>query len=111
MLLDRFVDSSLAYQGGGRALGVPAIRSLNAFATHGVVPDLTVLLRIAPAAGLGRLSGEADRLERSGEAFFAAVAEAYDSLAAEEPERFVVIDAGLPRDEVLARASARILAL
>ena len=67
VLLDRFVDSSLAYQGAGRGLGVEAIRALNAFATGGLAPDRTLLLRIDPAAGLARVGGrgeDADRLER-----------------------------------------------
>ena len=74
ILLDRFVDSSLAYQGAGRGLGVEEIRALNAFATGGLTPDLTLLLRIEPAVGAARIAGrEADRLELAGEPFFAAV--------------------------------------
>ena len=109
VLLDRFVDSSLAYQGGGRGLGVSEIRALNAFATDGVVPDLTLLLRLEPSLGLRRLSGEADRLEQAGLEFFTAVALAYDSLAAEEPGRFVVLDASLPAPTVLAEALSAVL--
>ena len=104
VLLDRFVDSSLAYQGGGRGLGISEIRALNAFAVQGVVPDLTLLLRIDPERGLARLAGEGDRLERAGVAFFRAVAAAYDEIAAAEPERFLVLDAGLPAPTVLAEA-------
>ena len=105
VLLDRFVDSSLAYQGGGRGLGVREIRELNLFATGGLLPDRTLLLRIDPAAGLARIAGrEADRLEASGLAFFEAIARAYDELAAAEPERFVVLDASRPPDAVLAAA-------
>jgi dTMP kinase len=110
VLLDRFVDSSLAYQGGGRGLGVEAVRSLNEFGTRGLVPDLTLLLRIAPRDGLARLSGPADRLERAGEAFFSAVARTYDELAAAEPDRFVVLDASSSPDAVLADALAAISA-
>jgi dTMP kinase len=110
VLLDRFVDSSLAYQGGGRGLGVAAVRSLNAFAVHGVVPDLTLLLRIPPQAGLARLSGPADRLERAGLAFFTAVARTYDELAAAEPDRFVVLDASASPEAVLASALAAVSA-
>jgi dTMP kinase len=107
VLLDRFVDSSLAYQGAGRGLGVEEIRALNAFGTGGLVPDRTLLLRIDPAAGLGRIAGRpADRLEQAGDAFFAAVAAAYDELAAAEPERFVVLDAAQPPEAVLAEALA-----
>jgi dTMP kinase len=105
VLLDRFVDSSLAYQGGGRGLGIDAVRELNAFATHGIAPDVTFLLRISPSAGLDRIAGRApDRLERSGDDFFAAVAEAYDELAAAEPDRFVVLDALQPPDVLLSAA-------
>jgi dTMP kinase len=105
VLLDRFVDSSLAYQGGGRGLGVEAVRELNLFATGGLLPDRTLLLRIDPAVGLARTAGRgghADRLEREELAFFAAIAAVYDALAAAEPERFAVIDAGQPVDAVLA---------
>jgi dTMP kinase len=107
VLLDRFVDSSLAYQGAGRGLGVEQIRTLNAFATGGLTPDRTLLLRIDPAVGRARIAGrEADRLEQAGEEFFAAVARAYDALAAAEPERFAVIEADRPPAQVLADALA-----
>src|SRR4051794_19999807 len=109
VLLDRFVDSSLAYQGAGRGLGVPEIRALNEFATGGLTPDRTLLLRISPSAGLRRLAGAADRLESAGVEFFSAVASAYDALAAEEPSRFVVLDASLPAPTVLAEALAAVV--
>ena len=105
VLLDRFVDSSLAYQGGGRALGVEQIRALNAFATGGLSPDRTLLLRIEPERGLERIAGrEADRLERAGGEFFARISQTYDELAAAEPERFIVLDAAQPPDTVLSEA-------
>jgi dTMP kinase len=107
VLLDRFIDSSLAYQGAGRGLGVEAIRALNAFGTGGLTPDRTLLLRIDPAAGLGRISDRpADRLEQEDLAFFAAIADAYDALAAAEPDRIAVIDAAQPPESVLADALA-----
>ncbi len=107
VLLDRFVDSSLAYQGAGRGLGVAEIRALNEFALRGVRPDRTLLLRIDPAAGLARISGrEADRLEREALDFFTAVGAAYDELAAAEPDRIAVIDADQPPERVLADALA-----
>ena len=111
VLLDRFVDSSLAYQGAGRGLGVEAVRELNAFGTGGLAPDRTLLLRIDPAAGLARAGdrGEADRLEREAPAFFAAIAAAYDALAAAEPERFAVIDAAAPPGTVLVEATAAVV--
>jgi dTMP kinase len=110
VLLDRFVDSSLAYQGAGRGLGLEEIRTLNAFATGGLRPDRTLLLRIDPVAGLARISDRpADRLEQEDGAFFAAIAAAYDALAAAEPDRIAVIDAAQPPDAVLAAALAAVL--
>jgi dTMP kinase len=112
VLLDRFVDSSLAYQGAGRGLGVEEVRALNAFATGGLRPDRTLLLRIDPAEGLARVAGRGgalDRLEGEDGAFFAAVAEAYDALAAAEPDRIVVIDAAQEPAGVLEVAVAAVL--
>ena len=107
VLLDRFVDSSLAYQGAGRGLGVEEIRALNEFGTGGLRPDRTLLLRIEPERGRARISDRAaDRLEREDGPFFAAVAQAYDALAAAEPDRIAVIDASQPPDAVLADALA-----
>jgi dTMP kinase len=107
VLLDRFVDSSLAYQGAGRSLGVEQIRALNEFATGGLRPDRTLLLRIDPEAGLARISDRpADRLELEDGAFFSAIARAYDELAAAEPERIAVIDASQAPEAVLADALA-----
>jgi dTMP kinase len=114
VLLDRFVDSSLAYQGAGRGLGVEAIRALNAFATGGLTADRTLLLRIDPDAGLARLSargGAPDRLESEAGEFFATVARAYDELAAAEPDRIAVVDASRPPAEVLAAALAALESL
>ncbi len=101
VILDRFVDSSLAYQGAARGLGVERVRAMNDF---GVLPDMTLLLRIAPGEARARWSGERDRMEREPEAFFAAVADAYDALAAAEPGRFRVLDATLPPDRLLSAA-------
>jgi dTMP kinase len=109
VLLDRFVDSSLAYQGAGRALGIEAVRAVNAFATGGLQPDRTLLLTLDPALGRARQGtrGEApDRLEREPDGFFAAIAEAYAQLAAAEPERVRAIDAAAPPAEVIAAAVA-----
>ena len=106
LLLDRFVDSSLAYQGAARGLGVEAVRAVNAFATGGLAPDRTLLLRVEPAVALARVGGAGDRLEREELAFFGAVAAAYDAIAAVEPERVRVLDAARPPDELLAAACA-----
>jgi dTMP kinase len=105
VVLDRFVDSSLAYQGGGRGLGVDAVRAVNDFATGGLVPDRTVLLRVDLATGRARQAdrGSApDRLEREDGAFFEAVARVYEELAAAEPDRIRVVDAERAPEEVLA---------
>jgi len=111
VLLDRFIDSSLAYQGGGRELGVEAVRVINAFATAGLDPDLTLLLAVAPAAGRARTGNRgtaADRLEQESEPFFARIAGTYAALAAAEPERFRVLDASQPPADVLAAARAAV---
>jgi dTMP kinase len=107
VLLDRFVDSSLAYQGAGRALGVDAVRAINDFGTGGLVPDRTLLLRVDADTRDARRSvrGQApDRLEREDDAFFAAIGAAYDALAAEEDGRIRVIEAGATPDAVLEQA-------
>jgi dTMP kinase len=111
VLLDRFVDSSLAYQGAGRALGVEQVRAINLFATGPVEPDRTLLLRISPEAGRERQlerALEPDRLERESEEFFTAIASAYDELAREEPGRVRVIDADQPPERVLVDALAAV---
>ena len=107
VLLDRFVDSSLAYQGAGRELGVEPVRAINLFATDSLAPDRTLLLRIAPADGRARQDARAagaDRLEREDGPFFARIAAASDELARAEPERFRVLDASLPPTRLLAGA-------
>ncbi|HEV3319551.1 MAG TPA: dTMP kinase [Solirubrobacteraceae bacterium] len=107
VLLDRFVDSSLAYQGAGRELGIEPVHAINLFATDSLAPDRTLLLRIAPAHGRARQdvrAGAPDRLEREDEPFFARIAAAYDELAHSEPERFRVLDAAQPPTRVLADA-------
>jgi len=111
VLLDRFVDSSLAYQGAARGLGIDRVRALNLIATGDLVPDRTLLLALDPAAGRARLAGrndEPDRLEAEDAEFFGRVARAYEQLAREEPERMRVIDAGRPAADVLAAALAEL---
>jgi dTMP kinase len=109
VLLDRYVDSSLAYQGAGRGLGLQAVREINRFATGALEPDRTLLLRISPAAGRARQLDRAlepDRLERESEDFFATIAAAYDELALAEPERIRAIDASQPPALVLSDSLA-----
>jgi dTMP kinase len=107
ILLDRYVDSSLAYQGAGRGLGVEAIAAINAFATGGLIADRTLLLAIDPAAGRARRGDrddQPDRLEREADAFFATIAEAYAELAAADPARIRTLDATLAPEAVLGAA-------
>ena len=111
VLLDRFLDSSLAYQGAGRELGVEAVREINRFAIAGIEPDRTLLLRIAPSVGRERQRGrslEPDRLEREDESFFERIAAAYDELARREPDRVRALDATLPSAAVLEEALAAV---
>jgi dTMP kinase len=109
VLLDRFVDSSLAYQGAGRDLGIGAVREINDFATGGLTPDRTLLLSIDPAIGRARSLERAeglDRLEREEDEFRTKIALAYERLAAEDPGRIRTIDAGQEPQAVLSRALA-----
>ena len=111
VLLDRYVDSSLAYQGAGRGLGTDAVGAINAFGTGELAADRTLLLAIDPAAGRERRGDRGaapDRLEREADDFFAAIAAAYDELAAAEPERFRALDASAPPERVLAEALAEL---
>jgi dTMP kinase len=107
VLLDRFVDSSLAYQGTGRGLGVEQIAELNAFATGGLRPDRTLLLRIDPITARSRQQSRLvapDRLEQEDQTFFESIAAAYDELAASDPRRIRVLDADDTPEHVLALA-------
>lgn len=111
VLLDRFIDSSLAYQGGGRRLGIDEVRAINMFGTGGLTPDRTLLLVIDPATGYSRARGRGerpDRLELENREFFDRIAGAYERLAEGEPERVRRIDASRPPDAVLAEAIAQI---
>ena len=99
VLCDRFIDSSLAYQGVARGLGEQDVLSLNAWATQGLFPDLVILLHIDPEAGLARSGDERDRFESEDMAFHAKVADAYVKIADEHPDRFHVVDAmGTPEE-------------
>jgi dTMP kinase len=107
VLLDRFVDSSLAYQGLGRGLGIEQVRAINEFATGGLTADRTLVLTIDPSAGLARAQarlGPLDRLEQERSAFFEAIASAYAQLAAAEPERVRMIDGAQAPQRVLDAA-------
>ncbi len=103
VIADRFIDSSLAYQGVGRGLGLERILAVNQLATGGLMPDATVLLRLAPDEALRRRAGSPDRIESEGAAFHAAVAGGFDQAAARFPDRIHVVDAAGPPRTVLAR--------
>lgn len=103
VISDRSVYSSLAYQGAGRGLPVDAVRSVNRSGLGGVWPDTVILLRLDPEHGLQR-EDEADRISLAGAELHRRVGRAYDELALEEADRFVVIEASQPVDEVVAAA-------
>ena len=106
VLCDRFADSTLAYQGGGRGIELELLRGWNRAATGGLVPDLTLLFDVDPTLGLARRSGaarEPDRLDREPAEFHHRVRTCYLGLAAAEPSRFVVVDASLPADALTER--------
>jgi dTMP kinase len=98
---DRFLDSSLAYQGDARGLGVEEVLEVNRWATEGLVPDLTILLEIEPADA-ARRAGEADRFEDEGAALQERVRDAYERLADAEPGRFRRVAADRPAEDVHA---------
>jgi dTMP kinase len=111
VLCDRYLDSSLAYQGAARGLGRGPVEEVNRFATGGLLPDVVVLLDLDPAAGLGRRAGALDRIEAQDLGFHRRVRQAFCDLAAADPGRFVVVDAAAPVGEVAARVQAAVLPL
>ncbi|OCG73999.1 dTMP kinase [Microbacterium sediminis] len=114
VIQDRYLDSSVAYQGAGRVLGADEVRGLSMWATDGALPDLTVLLDLDPAAARARLDADDkpfDRLEAERADFHIRVREAYLALAAAEPDRFLVLDATLAPGELAARVRERVAAL
>jgi dTMP kinase len=96
---DRYIDSSLAYQGIARGVGIEHVLELNLHVVQGLMPDLTVLLLLDPVEA-GRRAGETDRLERAGADFRARVDAAYRELAERFPERIVALDGGRPAAEL-----------
>lgn len=108
VILDRFYDSTTAYQGYGRqVLDLDQIDSLNRLAAHGLVPDLTIYLKISPEKALERLDGQKDRMEASGMEFFDRVAGGFDRLS-EGNRRFLTLDAALPVEEVHKRVVSEV---
>ena len=111
VLCDRYLDSSLAYQGGARGLGRHAVEEVNRFATGGILPDLVVLLDLDPADGLARRARDPDRIEGQDLEFHRRVGQAFRDLAAADPARFCLVDAAAPVPEVTAEVQAAVLAL
>lgn len=107
VICDRYVDSSLAYQGIARGLGVEAVLDLNLAVTGGLLPDVTFLLLLDPAVATGR-QAEPDRLEREGAQLQAKVDAAYRELAERFPERIVTIDASREPEEIAKEVRERL---
>jgi len=108
---DRYIDSSLAYQGAGRVLDIADVKRLSDWATEGLQPRVTAILDIAPQDAAARRharGGADDRLESEAAPFHEAVRDGFLAIAAAEPDRCVIIDATLPVDEVHAQILARV---
>jgi len=108
VVTDRYVDSSLAYQGAGRQLPVAEIAALNNWATGGLLPELTIVLDLPPYVGLGRRLSSADRLESEPVEFHERVRDGFLRLAAAEPGRYLVLDAARPESEVSREIQLRV---
>ena len=108
VLCDRFLDSSLAYQGGARGIGIDTVYNMNLFATEGMLPDLTILFDIKPEEGLARIAAnsqrEVNRLDVEKLTFHNKVRDSFHELAKKFPERFVIVDASKTPDEVFEDA-------
>jgi dTMP kinase len=113
VVTDRFVDSSLAYQGAGREIPRAEVAALSRWATEGLVPDLTVLLDLPPATGLARARGRAaaDRIEAESLDFHERVRQTFLELAAAEPHRYLVLDATRPAEDLAAEIRNRVAGL
>jgi dTMP kinase len=108
VVCDRYLDTSVAYQGAGRGLGVDFVLDLNLRVVDGLLPDVTVLVEIDPETALARLGDKRDRIERADAAFWPLVVEAYRDLAARFPERYVVVDGRLPVEELAEEIRDRV---
>ncbi len=103
VISDRFLDSTLAYQGYGHDMDVDFIKDLGEFVTEDLQPDLTIIFDIDPAKGLGRIQGEKDRIERRDIDYHARVREGYYDIARQNPQRVKVIESDQSIDEVFDR--------
>lgn len=104
---DRFIDSSVAYQGAGRGLGEQAVADISAWATEGLLPDLTIVLDVPPEAGLGR-ARDANRMEAEPISFHAAVRASLLARAAAAPDRYLVVSTTQPAADVARSILARV---
>jgi dTMP kinase len=113
VISDRFIDSSLAYQGAGRTIPLEDVRMLSRWATEGLQPDLTVLLDLPPEEGLARARGRAvaDRLESESLDFHQRVRQTFRALAEADAERYLVLDARRSPDELAAEIRAKVTKL
>jgi dTMP kinase len=113
VISDRYVDSSLAYQGVGRTLPVTEVSWLSSWATGGLKPDLVVLLDVEPHVGLARVGarGDTDRLENESDAFHERVRYAFIDLASADPNRYLVLDANRSPDAIAAAVAERVAEL
>ena len=110
VISDRYLDSSVAYQGNGRDLGADEVERLSLWASEGLLPQLTVLLDLDPLIGLARLTGDPDRLERAGDDFHARTRQAFLDRAAADPGRWLVVDAASPVDTIQREICQRVAA-
>jgi dTMP kinase len=106
LVLDRFLDSSLAYQGFARGLGIDAVFDLNRPGLQGVLPDLTFVLDVDPGVGLARVGAARDRIEREGSVFQSRVRAGFRELSARFPERVRLVDGERPPEAVAAEIEA-----
>jgi len=111
VVTDRYLDSSVAYQGSGRDLGADEVERLSLWAVDGLLPVLTVLLDLDPVEGKSRLTGDPDRLERAGDDFHRRTREAFLDRAEAEPRRWLVLDATRPVEELASAIRARVAPL
>ena len=108
VVCDRYLDTSVAYQGAGRGLGVDYVLDLNLRVVEGLLPDVTVLVELDVETALSRVGKKRDRIEQADAAFWPLVADAYRDLAERFPERYVVVDGRLPVEELAAEVRDRL---
>ena len=111
VVCDRYIDSSVAYQGIGRGLGEERVRELNLLVTRGLLPDRTFLVLLDPGEARRRGAGQPDRIEREGDDFWRRVDDGFRSLAAEFPERIVTLDGARSPDEIAEEVREHVRAL